>query len=48
MIDKLPLPCLAKSDIVIAGAGPAGLSAAIAAARQGFQVLLLELLFVDF
>ena len=42
MIDKLPLPCLAKSDIVIAGAGPAGLSAAIAAARQGFQVLLLE------
>ena len=42
MIDKLPLQCLAKSDIVIAGAGPAGISAAIAAARQGFQVLLLE------
>ena len=42
MIDKLPLQCLAQSDIVIAGAGPAGISAAIAAARQGFQVLLLE------
>ena len=42
MIDKLSLPCLAQSDIVISGAGPAGISAAIAAARQGFQVLLLE------
>ena len=42
MIDKLPLPCLAQSDIVIAGAGPSGISAALAAARQGFKVLLLE------
>ncbi|HBF44701.1 MAG TPA: FAD-dependent oxidoreductase, partial [Clostridiales bacterium] len=29
-------------DVVVAGAGPAGISSAIAVARQGFKVAILE------
>ena len=36
------LPLLDSGDVVIAGAGPAGLCAAVAAARQGARVILLE------
>jgi len=42
MIQKLPLPLLADADVVIAGGGPSGFAAAIAAARTGGKVLLLE------
>lgn len=35
-------PLLAESDIVVAGGGPAGVAAALAAARRGYRVLLLE------
>lgn len=35
-------PLLAESDIVISGGGPAGVAAALAAARRGYRVLLLE------
>lgn len=33
---------LPQYDVVVAGGGPAGTAAAIAAARQGLSVLLLE------
>ena len=36
------LPVSAGWDMVIAGAGPAGCSAALTAGRAGFKVLLLE------
>ena len=43
MIEKCnQLPLLAESDIVVAGGGPSGFAAALAAARRGFRVLLLE------
>ncbi len=42
MIQKLTLPLLADSDIVVIGAGPAGFAAALAAKRHGAKVLLLE------
>ncbi len=42
MILEHDLPLLAQSDIVIAGGGPAGFAAALAAARQGYKTLLLE------
>ena len=33
---------LGKYDVVVAGAGPAGICAAVAAARQGKKVALIE------
>ena len=36
------LPVVASADVVVCGGGPAGVSAAIAAARQGASVQLLE------
>lgn len=42
MIEKLNLPLLAEADIVVIGGGPSGLGAAIAAARAGSDVLLVE------
>jgi hypothetical protein len=36
------IPVVAKSDVVVVGAGPAGLSAAISAARNGCTVTLIE------
>ncbi|MDZ4200214.1 MAG: FAD-dependent oxidoreductase, partial [Kiritimatiellia bacterium] len=37
-----PLPVLDEVDVVVAGAGPAGLGAAVAAARQGARTVLIE------
>ena len=36
------IPVIAETDIVVAGGGPAGVGAAIAAARNGAKVILLE------
>ncbi len=36
------LPVVAEADVIVAGGGPGGLPAAIAAARQGARVLLIE------
>lgn len=36
------IPVVADTDVVVIGAGPAGLSAAISAARNGCSVTLLE------
>ena len=42
MIQTLQLPLLADADIVVVGGGPSGFAAALAAARQGSKVLVLE------
>ena len=42
MITDLDLPVLAKAEVVVCGAGPAGVAAALAAARSGARVILLE------
>ena len=42
MTTKGNFPLLAESDIVMSGGGPAGVAAALAAARRGYRVLLLE------
>ncbi|MBV7404894.1 FAD-dependent oxidoreductase [Enterobacter sp. ENT03] len=39
---QLQAPVYASADVVVTGAGPAGVAAAIAAARAGKQVILLE------
>ncbi len=36
------IPVIAEPDILVAGAGPAGIGAAVAAAREGANVLLIE------
>jgi NADPH-dependent 2,4-dienoyl-CoA reductase/sulfur reductase-like enzyme len=36
------LPVVARPDVLVVGGGSAGLSAAVAAARNGADVLLLE------
>ena len=40
----LPIPVWGEYEIVVVGAGPAGQSAAVAAARAGARVLLIEML----
>ena len=39
------IPVVDKADVVVAGGGPAGVAAAVAAARQGADVILLERLY---
>jgi len=36
------IPVMAQTEVLVVGSGPGGLSAAIAAAREGFDTLLLE------
>ena len=36
------VPVVAQTDVVVVGAGPAGLSAAVSAARNGCSVTLIE------
>jgi len=36
------IPVVSKADVVVVGAGPAGLSAAVSAARNGCSVTLIE------
>ena len=36
------LPVLAETDVLVIGSGPAGLAAAVAAARENVEVILLE------
>ena len=38
----IDVPVIASADVVVVGAGPAGVSAAYAAAREGAQVVLIE------
>ena len=42
MLNFSELPVLAEADVVIAGAGPGGIGAAVMAARAGAKVILLE------
>ena len=42
MIPELDLPVLAEAEVAVAGAGPAGVAAALAAAWSGARVVLLE------
>jgi len=39
---KRKIPVIASSDIVVVGGGPAGVAAAVSAAREGADVLLIE------
>ena len=36
------IPVMAQADVVVIGSGPAGVSAAIVAAREGASVVLVE------
>ena len=40
--DQLDMPVVRRSDVVVVGGGPAGVSAAVAAARSGVDVTLVE------
>ena len=42
MFESLDLPVLFETEVVVAGGGPAGIAAALAAARLGKRVVLLE------
>ena len=42
MFESLDVPVFCDADVVIAGAGPAGIGAAIASAMQGRKTVLLE------
>lgn len=42
MLDRSSVPVVQRSDVVVVGGGPAGVSAAVAAARSGVSVTLLE------
>ena len=45
MVIKIPEKCVdvrAEADVLVVGGGPAGIGAAVAAARQGCRVMLLE------
>ena len=37
------LPIIAETDVLVCGGGPAGVGAAIAAARQGVSTMIIEL-----
>ena len=37
-----PVPVISRSDLVVVGGGPAGIAAAVAAARNGLSVTMLE------
>lgn len=41
-MDLEKIPVLAKTDVLVVGGGPAGIAAAIAAARNGAKVILME------
>ena len=41
-LDWSPIPVVATADVAVVGGGPAGISAAVAAARNGADVILLE------
>jgi hypothetical protein len=45
LIGEQRIPVTAQADIVIAGGGPAGIGAAIAAGREGARVILVERMF---
>ena len=36
------IPVMAETDVLVAGSGPGGLSAALAAAREGVDTMLVE------
>lgn len=42
MLFKYDAKCIGKYDVVVAGGGPAGFAAAMAAAREGLSVLLVD------
>ena len=42
MFDSLDVPVFDRADIVVAGGGPAGIAASLAATRLGKSVILLE------
>ena len=42
ILEQLQTPIVEESDVLVAGGGIAGVSAAIAAARCGKRVILLE------
>ncbi|MFE4721995.1 FAD-dependent oxidoreductase, partial [Streptomyces sp. NPDC056728] len=41
-LDAVEAPVVQRSDVIVVGGGPAGVSAAVAAARTGASVTLLE------